>query len=154
MFMAVAAVLAVGVTRPGTASSLAELVVAFAIVAVVVEAVRSEIPVTGDGVSLPFVPADAPPAPSIETPDVSELLRLIAQSKGSTPAPIARHIREIARGRLADHHRLDVERRADHAAIERLLSPTLSAIVTTDDINALGIPIRALPQLLDELETL
>jgi hypothetical protein len=146
--------LVLGFTRPGVAASSAELLVAVAILAVTATATATRTGRTTADPARPFAPPEPDEAPTIETPDVGELLREIERSRGTTPPLIARHLRDITRGRLADHHHLDLDRDADRTAIAQLLSPALASIAWCRDDNVLDVPLRTLPRLLDELETL
>lgn len=107
----------------------------------------------------PFAPPDPPAPPSTETPDVTEILKAIEGAKGVVPPLLIRQLREIARGRLADHHRLSVDRASDRPALDRLLSEPLRRITIADadrpeNSDPGSVPLRHLPLLLDELDAL
>lgn len=142
--------------RPSLAGPSAQALTVAAIAAAFVPAAARRLAGLGFRVVTPFAPPEPAQAPTIETPDVSEVLRAIEQSGGVLPPLLIRQLRDIARGRLADHHRLSVHHEADRRAIDDLLSEPMRTIVRSDDSERPidRIPVRSLAKLLDELEAL
>lgn len=159
LFTAAAVCVAFGVARPSLADRSAQALVFVAICSIIVALVVPFFDGVGASPAAPFVPADPPAPPRSETPDVTEILRAIEGAKGFVPPLLVRQLRSIAVGRLADHHRLGADREVDRTAIEALLSPPMQAITFAGDdrVDTAAtdqVPLRALPQLLDELEAL
>jgi hypothetical protein len=114
--------------------------------------------VLGDRRDVPYEPVSpfgrdaSPEAETQATPDVVELAREIASARRGIPPRTAAHLRDVARGRLLDGHRLDLSEPGDRQAVGLLLSPTLAAIVLENEPSR--VPVRELDRLLDELEHL
>ncbi|MDJ0769161.1 MAG: hypothetical protein QNJ12_10215 [Ilumatobacter sp.] len=150
------ACVAFGLLRPSVAGRAAQGLIALSIAMALASIVVPRLGDLRERVATPFVPEDPPATPTVETPDVTEILRSIEEAKGELPQPVARRLREVAIGRLADHHRLNVNRPGDADSIAALLSEPMHRIVRAGDEGAprQEIPLRLLPPLLDELEAL
>jgi hypothetical protein len=92
-----------------------------------------------------------------------ERLAGVSGDPAETPMPfaLAEQLRRHTRRRLADHHRLDLDRPADHATIARVLSPQLWYLVQPVPRDAAGrartrrpLPSGWLPYLVAEVERL
>jgi hypothetical protein len=143
-----------GLTRPEFAGRGAQMLVACAAIAIVATLAREQWGDLEPQTVGPFVFPDTAGAPRVETSDVAELVRSIEGSDGHIPAPIVEHIAEACRGRLIDHHRLHLDNEADHDGIESIVSAQMWTVLTTERDDAVDVSIRALPQLLSEVETL
>ena len=145
---------AAGLTRPEFAGRAAQLLVAAATIAVVVSLMWRRWEHIAEHPAQPFVPPDPVVTSGIETPDVTELLRAVESSDGRIPAVITRRLSEACRGRLGDRYRLHLRTEADRSAIRAMISPTMWTLVTAGPDDTVEVPIRSLPQLLDEVESL
>jgi hypothetical protein len=143
--------LAFGVIAPQLAGVLAAGVLLAACVAAVAVVLVDRRDVPYEPV-VPFGRDADDEAPTLETPDVSELIREIAISRRGIPPRTAAHLRDIARGRLLDGHRIDLADPADRVTARTLISPSLAAVVLDDDAS--NVSVRDLDSLLDELEHL
>jgi hypothetical protein len=140
------------VVRPEWAPTALHLLVASVVVTISTVAIAERLTDLPARPATAFVPADRPEPPSVETPDVGELVRLVAQSGGTIPAPILQRLRAVCRGRLADDHRLQLDRPDDAAAAGAIVGDHVRALLATGDEPEL--PMRSLPRLLDEVEQL
>lgn len=143
--------IAFGVAAPGFAAAtavIATLALAIGLGALAFGSPRAlpPAPVTA------FAPRRATEPPAIETPDVTELVREIEASRPHLSPRIVAVVRDVAAGRLLDHHRLDVRRPGDAARARDILGPELSAIVLDD--GPVAIPTRSLGDVLTRLEAL
>jgi hypothetical protein len=145
---------AAGLTRPEFAGRAAQLLIACTTIAVVATVARRRWDDVAEGSARPFVPPEPVVTSGVETPDVTELVRAIESSDGKIPSLVTRHLAEACRGRLGDRHRLHLHSEADRAAIEALVSSTMWTLLGADADDTIDVPIRALPQLLDEVESL
>ncbi len=144
-------VLAIGAIAPGIAGVLAAGVVLAVCTRAVADVFfhRRDVPYEP---AVPFGRDTDGEAPTLETPDVSELIREIAITRRGIPPRTAAHLRDIARGRFLDGHRIDLSDPGDRAAARGLISAALAAVVLDDD--AASASVRDLDHLLDELERL
>lgn len=145
--------LIVAVVAPGVAGAVA-VAVALAVTGALLARLLAEQRAPVVEPVEPFGPDDADTAPTVETPDVSELLREIGSGRKDLPPRITAQLRDIAAGRLLDGHRIDVTDPADRPRIVALVSDELAAIVLGDDGAASRVPTRRLGRLVDELERL
>jgi hypothetical protein len=103
----------------------------------------------------PFGPDADGTVPTIETPDVTDLLREIGSGRKDLPPRIISQLRDIAAGRLLDGHRLDLGDPAERRRATALVSDELGTILfDDDDREPPQIAKRRLGPLLDELERL
>jgi hypothetical protein len=103
----------------------------------------------------PFGPDTDESPPTIETSDVTELLREVASARKDLPPRITAQLRDIAAGRLLDGHRIDVRDPADRARAAAHMSDVLASIALgSEDREMPLIPKRQLGALVDELERL
>jgi hypothetical protein len=103
----------------------------------------------------PFGPDTDETTPTIETSDVTELLRELGSGRKDLPPRITAQLRDITAGRLLDGHRIDIDDPADRARAESLLSDALGSIALgTEDREMPRIPKRRLGALVEELERL
>lgn len=145
---------AAGSIRPEFAAPGVQLLVACTVVMVVGSLIGDHWSGSESQIARPFVPPEPPTTSGAETPDVTELVKVVESSAGRLPPPIANHVANACRGRLADHHRLHVRADADHEAIRSLVSPTMWSLVSAHTDDVVDLPIRILPQLLDEVDAL
>ena len=145
---------AAGLTRPEFAGRAAQLLIACTTIGVVAAILRGRWEHVAEHATRPFVPPEPVVTSGVETPDVTELVRAVESSDGRIPALVTRHLAEACRGRLGDRHRLHLHSEADLADIEALVSPTMWTLLSADPDDTIDVSIRALPQLLDEVETL
>lgn len=145
---------AAGLARPEFAGRAAQLLIACTTIAVVATIVSGRWEHVTERTATPFVPPDPVVTSGLETPDVTELVRAVESSDGRLPGLITRHLVEACRGRLGDRHRLHLHSETDLPAIEALVSPTMWTLLSTEPDDTVDVSIRALPQLLDEVETL
>lgn len=143
-----------GLTRPEFAGGGVQLLVACTVLIVVGSLVGDRWSDSDHQAARPFVPPEPASTSGAETPDVTELVKMIEGSAGRLPSTIADHLADACRGRLADHHRLHVHIAADHEAIRSLIGPALWSLVSADPDDAVDMPIRNLPRLLDEVDAL
>lgn len=119
----------------------------------------------------PFVPSP-PRTPRATMPSqMAEIVDAFTKRTGShrndggaelLPPPLVRRLNAAATSRIVDHHHLHVGNADDHAAIRRLVSPKLWALIrpaepaqsTTAPANGVDVRFDELDRLLDELERL
>ena len=143
-----------GVTRPEFAGRGIQLLVACTVVGVVGSLVGGRWSGSEARTARPFIAPEPTSTSGTETSDVTELVRMIEGSAGRLPPTIANHLADACRGRLADHHRLYVHSTADHQQIRTLIGPTMWSLVNAQPDDAIDLPIRILPRLLDEVDAL
>lgn len=147
---AVLLAVAIAIADPRSSTSVA-LVATVAAAALVVGLRLIE---TSEVVARPLAPFGPPldrDPPSVETPDVTEILREIERADRVVPPIVSAELRRAARGRLLDEHRLDLDLPADRRRAAELLGPTLTELCLTarDDI-----PLRRLPDMIEEIDQL
>ena len=103
----------------------------------------------------PFGPDTDGTTPTIETSDVTELLREVGSGRKDLPPRIIAQLRDIAAGRLLDGHRIDIDDPADRVRAAALVSDALGSIALgAEDREMPKIPKRRLGALVEELERL
>ena len=96
----------------------------------------------------PFGPErpDAPPV--VETPDVADLAREIAQAGRAVPPKVVAVLRASTLARLQDEHHIDPD---DARGRDEVLGPELRELVRDDGDD---VPLRSLSRLIDEVGSL
>ncbi len=101
-----------------------------------------------------FVPDPLNLPPTIETPDVTELVRMVTESPATISATLAGRLRTVLAGRLLDRHRLHLDRPEHRAAIDHVIGDRLRHLVELDADHPAAIRTHDLTHVLDELDQL
>jgi hypothetical protein len=165
--VATAAILTViGISSPRVAGRSGHLLLVAIGLIVAVVAVQPIFAAIEQRRAEPFVPIP-PRTPRATMPNqMSEIVDAFTNRQGSDPngeflpPQLIRRITTAAAGRIVDHHHLHLGDTEDHAAIRRLVSPTLWALLRPAVPSAVSAPsgptvsFDDLDRLLDEVESL
>jgi hypothetical protein len=140
--------------EPGRGAPIGRLLLCLLIVLLAAPAVTAALARFRAEDAAAFVPHDPAGSPSVVTPDVTELARLIGESRGTVPTALAARLRTVAAGRLLDRHLLHVERADDRAAARNIVGDRLWALLEAGGDGGPEPTLRSMPFVLDDLDEL